>query len=129
LLTEILGAKLYFYYMPLLLIGYYVINSEADLRKFFYINLSLMVVIVALGNRSNPLPDRVSLNPAVMADDIRLLSETTAPLLSLELLCTVRPQCLLAPALCRLADCRVDACFGFSGYLLLGTAGAHILPS
>ena len=45
----ILGAKLYFYYMPLLVIGYYLLNSETDLRRFFHINLGLMVVIVLLG--------------------------------------------------------------------------------
>src|SRR4029077_7921550 len=30
----ILGMKLYFYYMPLVFLGYAFVNSEADLRRF-----------------------------------------------------------------------------------------------
>src|SRR5262249_4253003 len=40
----ILGMKLYFYYMPLMLLGYAFMNSEADLRRFFHVNLSLMLL-------------------------------------------------------------------------------------
>jgi len=115
----ILGAKLYFYYMPLLLIGYYLINSEADLRKFFYVNLSLMVVIVALGIVQSIAGPRF-LNPAVMADDIRLLSETyrSAPI---SRAIVYRPTSVFVSA-GRFADLLIVAwmlVFGFSGYLLL----------
>src|SRR5579863_9874320 len=41
----LMGMKLYFYYTPLFLIGYSLINSENDLRRFFYFNLGLMSVI------------------------------------------------------------------------------------
>lgn len=44
-----LGMKLYFYYIPLFVIGYALIDSEPALRRFFFINLSLMLVIVVLG--------------------------------------------------------------------------------
>src|SRR5260370_42598397 len=60
--------------MPLLLIGYYLINSETDLRRFFYVNLSLMLVVVILGLVQSVAGPRF-LNPTVMADDFRLLSE------------------------------------------------------
>ncbi len=115
----ILGAKLYFYYMPLLLIGYYLINSETDLRKFFYINLSLMLVIVALGIVQSIAGPRF-LNPAVMADDIRLLSETyrTAPISGA---IVYRPTSVFVSG-GRFADMLIVAwmlVFGFSGYLLL----------
>src|SRR5882724_1265058 len=36
---SILGMKLYFYYVPLFLLGYAFMNSEADLRRFFHVNL------------------------------------------------------------------------------------------
>src|SRR5216683_4909259 len=39
----LLGLKLYFYYVPLLFVGYALIDSEADLRKFFHINLGFML--------------------------------------------------------------------------------------
>jgi hypothetical protein len=45
----LMGLKLYFYYVPLLFLGYSMIDSEADLRKFFHINLGLMLVIITLG--------------------------------------------------------------------------------
>src|SRR5882762_11190586 len=45
----LLGMKLYFYYTPLIVLGYALITSERDLRKFFQVNLALMVVIIALG--------------------------------------------------------------------------------
>jgi hypothetical protein len=44
----LLGMKLYFYYMPLLVVGYALVNSEAELRRLFNINLAVMFVIVAL---------------------------------------------------------------------------------
>src|SRR5712692_5465796 len=36
-----LGFKLFFYYIPLLFIGYALLKSEADLRRFFFVNLIL----------------------------------------------------------------------------------------
>jgi len=115
----ILGAKLYLYYMPLLVIGYYLINSETELRKFFYVNLGLMLVIVALGIIQSIAGPRF-LNPAVMADDIRLLSETyrVAPISGVSV---YRPTSVFVSA-GRFADMLIVAwmlVFGFSGYLLL----------
>src|SRR6266403_5857141 len=115
----ILGVKLYFYYMPLLLIGYYLISSESDLRKFFYINLGLMLVIAVLGIAQSIAGPRF-LNPTVMADDIRLLSETyrVAPISGVRV---YRPTSVFVSA-GRFGDLLVVAwllVFGFSGYLLL----------
>jgi len=115
----ILGVKLYFYYMPLLLIGYYLISSESDLRRFFYVNLSLMLVIVVLGLVQSIAGPRF-LNPAVMADDIRLLSETyrVAPVSGV---IVYRPTSVFVSA-GRFADMLIVAwmlVFGFGGYLLL----------
>ena len=115
----ILGAKLYFYYMPLLVIGYYLLNSETELRRFFHINLGLMILIVALGIVQSILGPRF-LNPAVMADDIRLLSETyrVAPISGVSV---YRPTSVFVSA-GRFADLLIVAwmlVFGFGGYLIL----------
>src|SRR5467141_472138 len=77
----LLGMKLYFYYIPLIFVGYALITSERDLRKFFQFNLALMVVIIALGIVQSIAGPKF-LNPDVLADDIRLLSQTyrTAPI-------------------------------------------------
>src|SRR2546427_10481936 len=45
----VLGLKLFFYYMPLLLVSYSFLNSEKELRPFFFGNLILATIIVSLG--------------------------------------------------------------------------------
>lgn len=115
----ILGAKLYLYYIPLLVIGYYLLNSETELRTFFHINLTLMLVIAVLGMVQSILGPRF-LNPEVMADDIRLLSETyrVAPISGA---IVYRPTSVFVST-ARFADLLIVAwilVFGFSGYLIL----------
>lgn len=115
----LLGMKLYFYYVPLIFVGYAMINSEADLRKFFYINLGLMLIIAVLGIVQSIAGPRF-LNPAVIADDIRLLSETyrVAPISGARV---YRPTSVFVSA-GRFGDLLIIAwllVFGFGGYLLL----------
>lgn len=45
----ILGLKVYFYYVPLLFVGYALVNEEDDLYKLLIFNLRLAVIIAALG--------------------------------------------------------------------------------
>jgi hypothetical protein len=71
----LMGLKLYFYYTPLFIIGYSLINSENDLRRFFYFNLGLMSLIAILGIVQSVVGPTF-LNPSVLADDIRTLSQT-----------------------------------------------------
>lgn len=115
----LLGMKLYFYYVPLVVIGYALINSEADLRKFFQVNLGLMLVIIALGIAQSILGPKF-LNPDVMAEDIRLLSQTyrEAPISGVSV---YRPTSVFVSA-GRFADMLIVAwlfVLGFSAYLLL----------
>src|SRR5712671_5426736 len=49
LIYGVLGFKLFFYYVPLLFVGYALLNSEADLRRFFFVNMTLAAIIVSLG--------------------------------------------------------------------------------
>src|SRR5947199_8143013 len=44
----LLGFNLFFYYVPLLFVGYALLNSEADFRRFFFFNLLLATIIVGL---------------------------------------------------------------------------------
>src|ERR1700722_9992982 len=71
----LMGMKLYFYYTPLFIIGYSLINSENDLRNFFHFNLALMSVIAILGI-VQAVVGPTFLNPTILADDIRTLSQT-----------------------------------------------------
>ena len=45
----LMGIKIYFYYVPLMIVGYALLNSERELRRFFTINLVLILLIVSLG--------------------------------------------------------------------------------
>src|SRR5260370_472150 len=49
LVYGILGLKLFFYYVPLLFVGYALLNSEQQLRHFFFVNMILVIVIASLG--------------------------------------------------------------------------------
>ena len=65
-----LGMKLYFYYIPLMLIGYAVVDSEMALRRFFTLNLVPILFIAALGIVQSILGPTF-LNPTTMQEDIR----------------------------------------------------------
>jgi hypothetical protein len=69
----LMGFKMFFYYVPLMFIGYALLNSEAELRRFFTVNLVLVLIIVSLGIAQSIIGPSF-LNPAVQADDLRLLS-------------------------------------------------------
>jgi hypothetical protein len=114
----VLGIKLYFCYVPLIFVGYAMINSEADLRKFLNINLGLMLIIALLGIVQSIVGPRF-LNPEVIADDIRLLSETYR--VSAAGVRVYRPTSIFVST-GRFADLLIVAwflVFGFSGYVLL----------
>jgi len=122
----LMGMRLYFYYMPLLLVGYALVDSERALRRFFFINLSLVVVIVCLGIAQSIIGPRF-LNPAVMADDIRLLSETyrVAPISGVSV---YRPTSVFV-SMGRFGNLLIVSwfmVFAFSGYLLLRPRRARI---
>ncbi len=115
----LLGMKLYFCYMPLMIVGYALIDSEAALQRFFHVNLGLMFVIIALGIVQSVL-GHTFLNPEVPGEDIRALSQSyrEAPISGL---IAYRPTSVFVSA-GRFGDFLIVAwlvVFGFSGYLLL----------
>jgi len=69
----ILGIKLFFSYIPMMLVGYALVNSELELRKFFAVNLILILAIAGLGIAQS-IVGPTFLNPATMQEDIRELS-------------------------------------------------------
>jgi hypothetical protein len=68
-----LGLKLYFLYVPLMYLGYALIDSELELRKFFMFNAALIFVVASLGVAQSIIGPTF-LNPASIQEDIRLLS-------------------------------------------------------
>ena len=115
----LMGMKLYFYYVPLIAVGYALVDSEAMLRRFFYFNLGLVAIIVALGIVQSIAGPRF-LNPAVMAEDLQTLSGLyrVAPISGVRV---YRPTSVFVSA-GRFGNLLIVSwlmVFGFSGYLLL----------
>ena len=69
----LMGFKMFFYYFPFVFIGYALLNSEVELRRFFTVNLILALIVVSLGVVQSVVGPSF-LNPAVQAEDLRLLS-------------------------------------------------------
>jgi hypothetical protein len=115
----ILGMKLYFLYIPLMFIGYSLIESDADVRRFFTFNAVLVLIVVSLGIAQS-IVGPTFLNPAVLQDDIRELGSLyrVSPISGLS---AYRPTSVFVSA-GRFANflivCWIVA-LGFAGYLLL----------
>jgi hypothetical protein len=122
----LMGFKIFFYYVPLIFIGYALLNSEAELRRFFTVNLVLVLIIVSLGIAQSIIGPSF-LNPAVQAEDLRLLSGLYR--VSESGAVAYRPTSVFVSA-GRYADFIMVAwilVLGFSGYLLLRHKKGRIL--
>jgi hypothetical protein len=114
----LMGIKLFFYYVPLVFLGYSLINSEAQLRRFFTVNVVLALVIISLGIAQSILGASF-LNPAQPAEDLRLLSNLYR--VSASGAIAYRPNSVFVSA-GRYSNFIMVASLltlGFSGYLLL----------
>lgn len=68
-----MGLKLYFLYIPLMFIGYALVDSELELRRFFTFTSWLFIVVGLLGI-AQAIIGPTFLNPVTLQDDIRALS-------------------------------------------------------
>ena len=69
----LMGLKLYFLYAPLLFVGHALVDSEQDLRRFFFFNSVVILVVAGFGITQSIL-GHTYLNPDLIQDDIRDLS-------------------------------------------------------
>jgi hypothetical protein len=69
----LMGFKIFFYYVPMVFLGYALINSEVQLRRFFTVNMVLTLIIISLGSAQSILGPSF-LNPAIQAEELRELS-------------------------------------------------------
>ena len=115
----LMGFKMFFYYVPLLFIGYALLNSEVELRRFFTANLVLALIIISLGIAQSILGPSF-LNPPVQAEELRPLSNLyrAAPLGGAF---AYRPTSIFVSAGRYMNFIAVawPLVLGFSGYLLL----------
>ncbi len=123
----LMGFKLFFYYIPFLFVGYALLNSEQELRRFFTVNIGLSLIIIAVGTAQAILGPKF-LNPERQAEDLRQLSTLyrVAPLTGVF---AYRPTSVFVSAgryqnFMMLAWLMV---LGFIGYLLLRRKQGRIL--
>jgi len=69
----VMGLKLCFLYAPLLLVGHALVDSEKELRRFFFFNSILILVVAGFGIAQSIL-GHTFLNPEEVQEDIRGLS-------------------------------------------------------
>jgi hypothetical protein len=74
ILYGLLGLKTYFYYIPLMFVGYAFVQSDEDLRKFLNWNILLAGVVAAVGIAQAILGNSF-LNPVNLAPDLRELGD------------------------------------------------------
>lgn len=115
----IMGMKLYFYYIPLLSVGYAFVRSEADIQRFYVYLMVLTIIVTSLGI-AQAILGHTFLNPAVIQEDIRDLS-TTYRVSPITGLIVYRPTSVFVST-GRFTSFLTPAwliCFGFGTYLLL----------
>jgi hypothetical protein len=115
----VMGLKMFFLYVPLIIVGYHLFDSEKALERFFYLNLACIVLIGSLGI-AQAILGHTFLNPQIMQDDIRELSSLyrVSPITGT---ISYRPTSIFVSA-GRFADYLGIAwltVLGFTGYLLL----------
>ena len=127
LIYGILGMKLYFYYIPLIFVGYALIDKESNLQKFYPYLLGLSLVVAMLGIAQS-IVGHTFLNPTITADDIRDLS-TNYRVSPITGVIVYRPTSVFVSN-GRFAFFLVPAwlfAFGYGGYLILRTRKGRIL--
>ncbi len=72
MLYGLVGVKLYFYYIPLMFVGYALLRSEMDLKQLLLTNMGLGGIIAALGI-IQAIVGPSFLNPAMLAPELREL--------------------------------------------------------
>jgi hypothetical protein len=126
-LYGILGFKIYFFYVPLIYVGYVLIRNDEDLRKFLVTNAVLAGIISILGI-IQAIVGHSFLNPTILAPELRDLGE-------LDRYSPISNQVLSLPTAVfvsagRFANYLIVATIlmiGTSGYLLLYTTRSRKL--
>lgn len=111
----LLGLMLYFSYVPLIFVGYALLDSEQQLRRFFSWNLLLAAVVALLGV-IQAIVGPGFLNPARPGEDIRSLS-------TLYRMAPISGQIFYRPTSVFVSDGRFATYMILSWILAFGVAG------
>ena len=123
----LMGMKMDFLYVPLMLVGYALVNSEADLRRFLTFNSILIIAIGGLGIVQS-IAGPTFLNPTNLQADIRELS-TTYRIAPISGILAYRPTSVFVSN-GRFQDFLIVSwllALGFGGYLVLRSRKGRFL--
>jgi hypothetical protein len=117
----LMGAKIYFFYVPLMFVSYALIRNDEDLRKFLVVNAVLAGVISSLGI-AQAILGHSFLNPTTLAPELKDLG-------TLDRMTPITNQILTLPTAVFVSTGRfayylivaVILVMGSAGYLLLYT--------
>jgi hypothetical protein len=127
ILYGLMGLKLYFYYVPLMFVGYALISDDESLRKFLTVNMALSLVIGAVGI-TQAIVGHSFLNPANLAPELRDLGQ-------MDRVTPISGQVLAVPSSVFVSAGRYDQylilmfviALGSAGYILLHTEKSRLL--
>lgn len=121
ILYGLLGLKIYFYYIPLMFVGYALIQSDESLRKFLVANALLAGVIGTIGI-IQAIVGNSFMNPAVLAPELRDLGD-------LDKVTPLTGQVLSLPSSVFVSAGRFSQYMIVAEILLMGAAGYLVLHS
>jgi hypothetical protein len=119
ILYGLLGFKVYFYYVPLMWVGYALIRNDVDLRRLLMINALLAMIIAGLGI-AQAIIGNSFLNPAVLAPELQDLGD-------LEKATPLSGQLFSLPSSVFVSAGRFSAYLIVAIILVLGSAGYLLL--
>jgi hypothetical protein len=127
ILYGLMGFKIYFYYIPLMFVGYALIRSDEDLRKFLVVNGVLAGVISVIGI-VQAIVGRSFLNPETLAPELTELG-------NLDKVTPLTQQILNLPSsvfvssgrFCQYLTLAAILTMGATGYVLLYTKRSRTL--
>ncbi|HTV60795.1 MAG TPA: hypothetical protein VMJ93_18115 [Verrucomicrobiae bacterium] len=118
-LYGILGMKVYFFYVPLMYVGYAIIRNDEDLRKILVLNVALAGVISGLGI-IQAIVGNSFLNPKVLAPELRELGD-------LDKVTPLTDQVFSLPTSVFVSSGRFGFYLVLATILILGTVGFLLL--
>jgi hypothetical protein len=121
ILYGLLGFKTYFFYIPFMFVGYALIRSDEDLRKFLVMNAALSGLIASLGIAQAILGNSF-LNPAKLAPELEDLG-------NLEKSTPLSHQLFSLPDSVFVSSGRFDFFLTLAFILALGTGGYFLLAN
>jgi hypothetical protein len=119
ILYGLLGMKVYFFYIPLMYVGYSLISNDEDLRKFLVLNVGLAGIICALGI-VQAIVGGSFLNPKVLAPELRGASD-------LDKVTPLTNQVFSLPTSVFVSPGRFGLYLILSAILIIGTVGFLLL--